>query len=116
MANLLIGIENNTIDNIILHLVGRCDIESSNLLDEAFNRQIIKNPAVIYINFAQLVFLDSTGIATLVKLFNVSRRVKVKLVLYNISDSLMTFFNISKLNNCFVIIRKPDLKNIQGIA
>ncbi len=90
-----------------------CNIDVSNIKDvQTQLYSIIEKDAseLIAINFENVNFIDSSGIATLVKILKKIISTKQKLVLYAVKDEIMTTFMLLKLQNFFTIYSKSEFK------
>ena len=93
-------------DVIIIAIKGEFYIESTEYAEKIWNEQIAKKPKVIGINCQAIKFIDSSAIGVLVKFLNVAMGVKVKLVFFEPSETILTIFKTARLSNFFHIMSK----------
>lgn len=75
--------------------------EINGAVDEALNTAYSlaesQNPAVIILNFNQVSYINSTGIALIVGLMARSRKARRQLAVYGLSDHYKEIFQITRL-------------------
>lgn len=90
----------------ICRISGNIDINTSPDVKKYFESVIkMKKPKVI-ISFADVSYIDSSGLATLVEILKLMRGYGGKLRLTNFSQKVLGLFEITKLNKLFDI--HPD--------
>jgi anti-anti-sigma factor len=85
---------------------GRSDWNLGNIKDveAVFSMLIDKKPETIAINCKDLVSVDSTAIATMVKILRKTRELSIRLVFYDLSLNIQNTFNLMTLNKFFTIM------------
>ena len=85
---------------------GRSDWNLGNIKDveAVFSMLIEKKPETIAINCKDLVSVDSTAIATMVKILRKTRELSIRLVFYDLSLNIQNTFNLMTLNKFFTIM------------
>lgn len=90
----------------VLDLAGEIDLQSSPELRTALqSRSRAKCPALL-LNFENVTYLDSSGLATLVEYYQASRPFAGKFILYNLPPRIRNVFEIARLEQIFSI--HPD--------
>jgi anti-sigma B factor antagonist len=90
----------------IIKIQGEFFLQFVRPVEEAWNSLITKGAEVIAIDCGELVFLDSSAIGTLVKLLNYANTHNIKLIFFDLSDSIVRIFNKAKLNKIFTILTR----------
>lgn len=91
-ANVRFQSEAATID-----LQGEINAFAEKALLEAYQRAEAQNPASIILNFNQVTYINSTGIALIVGLLAQARKSHRRLVVFGLSDHYVEIFNITRL-------------------
>ena len=65
-------------------------------------------PEIMALDFEDVRFIDSAGIATLVKILKKIISAKKKFIFYNVSDEIINSINILRLKNFFTIYTKDE--------
>lgn len=87
----------------IVKVVGEVDMHSSPGLRTELLKVINGNISVVVVNLAEVPFMDSSGLATLVEALQVTRQKDVKLKLVNLSERVWSVFKIARLDTIFKI-------------
>ena len=82
-------------------LEGDLDFHSSPNLRQELTKLVERQAAKVVIDFKNVSYIDSSGLATFVELFQRMKRYGGKLVLYNMNASVRSVFEISKLDTIF---------------
>ena len=82
-------------------LEGDLDFHSSPDLRKELTKLVEKQAAKIIIDFKNVSYIDSSGLATFVELFQRVKRYNGKLAFFNMSASVRSVFEISKLDTIF---------------
>lgn len=99
----------NDADNIeLVGLEGDLDFDSSPKLKQEFSKLIEKGAAKILINLRKVSYIDSSGLATFIELFQKLKRHQGKLVLFNLSDAVRNVFEIAKLDSIFHLAKSEQ--------
>ena len=91
------------VDFITLNLKGRLDIASSASLKDDILRHVARGQNKIILNLAQVDFINSSGLGTLVSILKEVRLAKGRLVLSNLASYVQEIFEITQLSNIFEI-------------
>ena len=84
-----------------VELEGDLDFHSSPDLRKELTKLVEKQAAKIMLDFKKVSYIDSSGLATFVELFQRVKRYSGKLVLFNMNASVRSVFEISKLDTIF---------------
>ncbi len=87
----------------ILELSGEIDINTSPEVRKVFDRLIKEARKKVLLNFAEVVYIDSSGLATLVEMLQRLKRLGGVLRLSNLSEKVKGLFEITKLDKLFNI-------------
>lgn len=87
----------------ILELSGEIDINTSPEVRKAFDRLIKNEEKKILLNFDQVGYVDSSGLATMVEMLQRLKRYGGLLRLSNLSEKIKGLFEITKLDRLFSI-------------
>lgn len=85
----------------IVALEGDLDFHASPEVRRELARLADRKAPVILINLQQVGYIDSSGLATFIELFQKIRRYGGKLVLFNLSPGVRSVFEIAKLDSVF---------------
>ena len=94
----------NIDDGVILRPVGEIDLSSAAHLRQQLGEVQGGQPARLVINLAEVPYMDSSGVATLVEAMQISRRTGTKLILCSMQDKVRSIFEIARLDMVFSIV------------
>ncbi|HNX26940.1 MAG TPA: STAS domain-containing protein [Phycisphaerae bacterium] len=96
-------------DKTVLVVVGGdIDMHTSAELQKGF-QEILKNkPERIIVNLTAVPYMDSSGVASLVKLLSTSRKSKIDLRLFGLSKRVKAVFDITRLTTVFNICNTQE--------
>jgi anti-sigma B factor antagonist len=83
----------------VLDLRGEINSFAQEALDAAYAEAEALNPDTILLNFEEVDYINSTGIALIVGLLARARAAKRTLVAYGLSDHYVEIFNITRLSD-----------------
>lgn len=89
-----------------IDLHGEMDSFADADLNAAYAEAEKDDPAVIILNFSDVDYINSTGIALIVSLLARARKLKRKVVVYGLSEHYVTIFQITRLADFMTIF--PD--------
>ncbi len=90
----------------VIDLKGEIDGLAEQELSEAYQQAIESEPEVIVLNFKEVDYINSTGIALIVGLLAQARKTHRTLSVYGLSDHYMEIFAITRLSDFMEIY--PD--------
>lgn len=88
---------------IIIDLKGEVNAFAENALSTAYKEADLLDPAVIVLNFTEVNYINSTGIALIVSLLAQARKNRRKLVVFGLSEHYVTIFQITRLADFMAI-------------
>jgi len=100
--------KNNRIS--IMRIMGEFYIESIQKVEKIWDDEVAKAPDIIAIDCADLMFIDSSAIGTLVKFLNNAMSKKIRLVFFDLSPSIQQVFKTARLNNFFTITTRDKFE------
>lgn len=92
----------------VLELFGEIDINNSPEFRKVFDRLIKEDRKKILLNFSQISYIDSSGLATLVEMLQRLKRIGGILRLCNLSEKVKGLFEITKLDKLFSIFASEE--------
>ena len=96
----------NLPDLIIIDLRGEIDAKGEELLDQVYSDAEKMNPGAIVLNFSNVGYINSTGIALIVSMLAKARKTGVKLMAFGLSSHYIEIFQITRLSDFMKIY--PD--------
>jgi anti-sigma B factor antagonist len=95
-------------DRSVLDVVGEVDVYSAPELRERLSEQLSAASPSLIVNLADVTFLDSTGIGTLVAGLNRAVQFGGTLTLVSDHDRILKLFRITGLDSVFTICPSVD--------
>ncbi|MBN1688074.1 MAG: STAS domain-containing protein [Candidatus Omnitrophica bacterium] len=92
----------------LVELQGDLDFHCSPELREALSKLVDRQASKILIDLKQVGYVDSSGLATFVELFQKMKRYGGKLVLFNLTQSVRSVFEIAKLDSIFKLAQNRE--------
>lgn len=86
---------------VILDLSGEIDINTSPEVRKAFDRLLKEQRKKILLNFAKVIYVDSSGLATFVEMLQRLKRFGGSLRLANLCERVKAVFEITRLDKLF---------------
>ena len=93
----------------ILDLHGEINAFAEKALNETYTKAEQQNADVILLNFSDVNYINSTGIALIVGLLARARKAKRRLLAYGLSDHYVELFQITRLADFMHVF--PDEKS-----
>lgn len=84
---------------VVIDLQGEINATAEAALNAAYQNADQSNPEVIVLNFEQVLYINSTGIALIVGLLAQARKSKRRLVVYGLSEHYLEIFRITRLSD-----------------
>ena len=91
-------------DAVVASPVGEIDLARSPSLRNHLAEIFAKKPARLIIDLAQVPYMDSSGVATLVEALQLSRSNDCTLILAGMQDRVHSVFEIARLDTVFTIV------------
>ena len=92
----------------IVVLAGEIDYNQSHKLLTALNGVVEKRPPRLVIDLAAVEYMDSSGLGTLVKIFQQVNAYKGKMALVAMNDRVRSAFEITRLDQFFAVHETVD--------
>ncbi|HNV85692.1 MAG TPA: STAS domain-containing protein [Candidatus Omnitrophota bacterium] len=103
-----IQIKKNEQNVTVIALQGDLDFHSSPNLRKELEKLIESQAPKIMIDLAKVEYVDSSGLATFVELYQKMKHYGAKFSLFNLSESVQSVFEIAKLNSIFLIAKTEE--------
>lgn len=99
----------------VIDLFGDIDGFADALLEVAYSQAEEQAPSAIMLNFSQVGYINSTGIALIVGLLARTRKSHRRLVTTGLSDHYREIFNITRLSD-FMTVYENEESALQEVA
>jgi len=93
--------ESNQQGVVLAVLRGEFDLQASRDLEPIFNRHLDQQTPALLLDFHEVAFIDSSGIASLITYFREARDFGGKLALARVSAPIQNVFNLVSLGTFF---------------
>lgn len=93
---------------LVCYVIGDIDINTSPEIKKIFDKLIGAKEKKIILNFKDVSYVDSSGLATLVEMLKGLRSYGGKLKLSNLSTKVKNLFEITKLEKLFDIVLEEE--------
>ncbi len=93
-------------DKVTIDLSGEINALADQELQSAYTEADSSSPNIIVLNFSDVSYINSTGIALIVGLMAQARKVHRNLAIYGLSDHYLEIFQITRLADFIQIF--PD--------
>jgi anti-anti-sigma factor len=80
-----------------IDLHGEIDSFAEEGLEAAYQTASETNPSTIMLNFSDIQYINSTGIALLIDILAKAQRAKIRLVVYGLNEHYQEIFKITRL-------------------
>lgn len=87
---------------------GDIDMSGSPTLRESVRRMLGAKPGKLVVDLAQVGYMDSSGLATLVEAMKIAKGSGTALVLCAMNDRVRAIFEIARLDQYFTIVDSLD--------
>jgi anti-sigma B factor antagonist len=91
-------------DIVICRLDGEININNSPDLRKAFEQIIKRNEKKVLADFSSVSYIDSSGLATLVEMFQRLKKIGGRLRFCGMDQKIKNIFEVTKLHKLFEII------------
>lgn len=99
-------------ENNLLVLEGEIDLHESPNVREALRALIDKKLPRVYVDMAEVSYIDSSGLAVLIEAMQKVHGYGGRLGLFGIRDNVRTVFELARLDQVFKIF--PDLRSAKA--
>ena len=90
-------------EDVVIKVVGEIDLEASPIFQQALLALLDRRPARMIVDLAGVPYMDSSGVASLVKLLSRARRTNSDLRLVALSERTRNLLEITRLDRVFSI-------------
>ena len=87
----------------IIHVVGDIDLSRSAGLQAVCNAVVKKKPDRVIVDFSEVPYMDSSGVASMVKLLSHTKKTNTPLVLAAMSTRVRAVLQITRLDRVFTL-------------
>jgi len=87
----------------VVHVVGDVDLSRSTEFQQSLLALMDRKPERIVVDLAGVEYMDSSGVASLVKLLSRSRKAGAQLSLVGLGERVRSIFEITRLDTVFDI-------------
>lgn len=101
-------------ETVVASPVGEIDLARSPSLRNHLAEILAGKPARLIIDLAQVPYMDSSGVATLVEALQQSRAKSCTLVLASMQDRVRSVFEIARLDTVFTIVTDTSTAMQEG--
>ena len=88
-------------DVVVLAVDGDIDLNSSPEMRKKFEELIVNNSVKIVVNFQNVNYIDSSGLATVIEMLQRLKKTQGELRLSNMSEKIKNLFEITKIDKLF---------------
>ena len=85
--------------HIVIDLHGEINAQADEALSQAYAEADSHHPEVVVLNFSDVDYINSTGIALIVGLLAQTRKTHRRLVVYGLSEHYVQIFQITRLSD-----------------
>lgn len=91
-------------ETVIIDLYGDIDGFAEESLNQVYEQTFSVKPLTIMLNFSEVGYINSTGIALIVSLLAEARKNHIELITYGLSDHYKEIFQITRLSDFMLIV------------
>ncbi|MBP7736263.1 MAG: STAS domain-containing protein [Spirochaetes bacterium] len=81
-------------------------------VEETWNKLAAMGPEIIAIDCREMTFVDSSAIGTFVKFLHNSMSNNIKLIFFDLNESISRIFGKAKLNKIFTILSRDEFEDL----
>ena len=96
-------------DVVMCILEGEINLNNSPQLRQAFDNIIKRNEKKVVVDFSSVSYIDSSGLATLIEMFQRLKKIGGQLRFSNIEQKIKNIFEITKLHKLFEIFDTQEM-------
>ena len=102
----------------IINLQGRLDLSSGSTLKEQIKLLFSDDKSNVHLNLAEVEFINSSGLGSLVSIMKETRLLKGRLTLSDLASYVQEIFDITQLSHIFEIYATQEeaLNSYQSIS
>lgn len=98
------------IDCIVVRLKGKFTIEHIQDFKDKTTPIIKNNLKTIFVDFTNVVFIDSSGIGVLILFMNSAKNLNINFIIYNLNKDIINLFKVAYLDKFFIVSTSSKLK------
>lgn len=91
----------------VLHLTGEVDLSNSSKVRRCL-LDILDNGNSVIVDFSDLTYIDSSGMATLVEGLNAANKKELSLVIANANGAPLQVLELTRLNQVFKLVSSVE--------
>lgn len=95
-------------DAWIVDLGGEVDLYCSPIVRKHFGEIFEKRPKRFLVNLKKVSYMDSSGLATLIEAFQISRKHNIFFGIFGMNATLQGLFEITRLEKIFNIFKEEE--------
>lgn len=95
-------------DGVYLALDGDIDLSRSPVLRQTLLHLAESKPSRMVVDLAEVPYMDSSGVATLVEALQAQRKGGGRMILCNLQPKVRSIFEIARLDMVFTIVEDKD--------
>lgn len=99
---------------VVIDLAGSIDAQADEGFNNAYTTADNLNYDTIALNFSEVEYINSTGIALIVEMLAQARKSKKHLIVYGLSEHYVEVFQITRLSD-FMDIYQDETKAVSGV-
>lgn len=101
----------------VLRLAGEIDLHSSEQLKTCLKSRLEELTAVLLLDFRRVLYVDSSGLATLIEYFRESSKFHGKFAIFGLDRKVAALFELVRLDQLFVIAKdEPEALSRLGVS
>ncbi|HRX17317.1 MAG: STAS domain-containing protein [Spirochaetes bacterium] len=89
---------------------GRYDISSITVFEDSFKELLERAGTAVGVNLKDLTYIDSSGIGSLIRCFNLARKRGITCYFYDINSDIMTVFQLSRLDSYLKVVTNEEFE------
>ncbi len=86
---------------LTIKLSGEIDLQHSPTLRQLLQGKLCQRPAVVLLDFTEVTYIDSSGLATLVEYYKATRSFSGKLAVAGLTNRVRSIFDLVRLGEIF---------------
>ena len=95
----------------VIYPMGEINLNTGEEFEEFFAQALAKKPRTISINCKNVETIDSSGLGLFIKFLKATEKEGIDFVITEIMGNVSSIFDISKLENLFIIMSEEDFKS-----
>lgn len=95
-------------DVTVCYIIGDVDINTAPQVKKSFDKILSAKKTKVLVNFKDVSYVDSSGLATLVELLKNTRGYGGRLKFSNLSSKIRSLFEITRLEKLFDILTNEE--------